>query len=163
MMNTYNGNAVLDAMGEAWVGLPEYLEALDEDFRYQLTAIGAPGPNLYVADKVSNHRFRIAGGTPGLEVSWQITGIRKDPWAVANRLVPEVEKAGAEQGRYLHPELYGRPPESATGWKMARAQPAPAVTEQPHGVKALEAELMRRAKTHLSSSRTRAAHPAGGK
>jgi hypothetical protein len=33
-----------------------------------------------------NHsRFKIAGGISGMKVSWQITGIHKDPWANAHR------------------------------------------------------------------------------
>jgi hypothetical protein len=42
-----------------------------------------------------------------MKVSWQITGIRQDPWANANRLPVEEEKLAAEQGYYLDPELYG--------------------------------------------------------
>jgi len=34
---------------------------------------------------------KIAGGVPGGEVSWQITGVRRDPYAQANPLVPEQE------------------------------------------------------------------------
>jgi hypothetical protein len=81
MMNVYNGNATLDANGEAWVTLAEWFEALNRDFRYQLTALGAPGPNLYIASEVADHKFKIAGGAAGARVSWQITGIRQDAWA----------------------------------------------------------------------------------
>ncbi len=41
MLNLYNGNVVLDENGESWVQLPDYFEALNQDFRYQLTAMGA--------------------------------------------------------------------------------------------------------------------------
>jgi hypothetical protein len=109
MMNVYNGNVVLDAAGEVWVELPEWFDALNRDFRYQLTAIGAPGPNLYVADKVSANRFRIAGGEPGMEVSWLVTGVRQDNYAVENRIQVEEDKPEKERGRYLHPEAYGLP------------------------------------------------------
>src|SRR5262249_35543573 len=37
MMNVYNGNVVTDASGDAFVEMPEYFEALNKDFRYQLT------------------------------------------------------------------------------------------------------------------------------
>jgi hypothetical protein len=106
MMNVYNGNVVLDENGEAVVSLPEWFEALNRDFRYQLTAIGGPGPNLFIAEKVSGSRFRIAGGTAGLEVSWQVTGIRHDPWANAHRIPVEEDKPETTRGRYVHPELY---------------------------------------------------------
>ncbi len=59
-----------------------YFEALSQDFRYQLTCIGGFS-NVYLAEKITDNHFRIAGGNPGLEVSWQITGIRKDAWANA--------------------------------------------------------------------------------
>jgi hypothetical protein len=107
MMNVYNGNVELDAEGEAWVQLPAYFQALNMDFRYQLTALGAPGPNLYIAEKISDNRFKIAGGQPNMEVSWQVTGIRQDAWAQANRIQVEVDKNETEQGSYLYPEAYG--------------------------------------------------------
>jgi len=107
MMNVYNGNVVLDRTGAAVVDLPEYFQMLNRDFRYQLTAIGAPGPNLYVAEKISRNRFKIAGGTPGMEVSWQVTGIRQDPWANANRIPVESDKPEALRGTYIHATLYG--------------------------------------------------------
>jgi hypothetical protein len=106
MMNVYNGNVVLDATGEAWVEMPEWFEALNRDFRYQLTSIGGPGPNLHVADAIADNRFRIAGGTPGLKVSWQVTGIRQDPYAEANRIPVEVDKPEAERGTLLHPSAW---------------------------------------------------------
>ena len=61
MMNIYNGIAALDDHGEATVELPAWFQALNRDFRYQLTAIGRPGPNLYIAAEVSGNRFRIGG------------------------------------------------------------------------------------------------------
>jgi hypothetical protein len=121
MKNVYDGVVVLDRKGKAEIELPDWFAALNKDFRYQLTAIGAPGPNLYIAEKISdtttsnkdkdkdNSRFRIAGGASGMEVSWQVTGIRKDPWANAHRIEVEEEKPGREQGYYLHPDLYGQP------------------------------------------------------
>ena len=109
MMNIYNGNVTLDVRGEATVEMPEWFEVLNRDFRYQLTSIGAPGPNLYVAEKVSGNRFRIAGGEPGSEVSWQVTGVRHDPFSEANRTVVVQEKPAHEVGKYMHPAAYGMP------------------------------------------------------
>jgi len=107
MKNVYDGIATLDARGEATVELPTYFDAVNRDCRYQLTAIGAPGPNMYIAEKIVDNRFKIAGGQPGMEVSWQVTGIRKDPFAEAYRIQVEVDKPAREQGKYLHPEVYG--------------------------------------------------------
>jgi len=107
MMNVYNGNVTLDNSGAAWVELPAYFEALNRDFRYQLTPIGGPGPNLYIAQEVQGNRFLIAGGAPGLRVSWQVTGIRHDAYAQANPIVVEVDKPAKERGTLLHPEAFG--------------------------------------------------------
>ena len=115
MMNVYNGNAVLDSNGEAVVDFPEWFGVLNRDFRYQLTCIGGFAP-VYVAEEIRNNRFKIAGGRPGLKVSWQVTGIRQDAWANAHRIPVEEEKEPRLRGFYLHPELYGAPPEKQIEW-----------------------------------------------
>ena len=107
MKNIYDGVATLDASGAAVVELPAWFEALNEDFRYQLTAIGAPGPNLYIAQEIKDNQFAIAGGAPGMKVSWQVTGIRHDPYAEANRIPVEQDKAADERGSYIYPAGYG--------------------------------------------------------
>lgn len=112
MMNVYNGNVTLDETGTAWVNLPAYFEALNRDFRYQLTPIGGPGPNLHVAETVRSNVFKVAGGAAGLQVSWQVTGIRQDAFANANRIVVEESKPAKERGTYLHPEGQAQPTES---------------------------------------------------
>jgi len=106
MMNVYNGNVVLDKNGEAVVKLPEYFEALNQDFRYQLTCIGGFAP-VYVAEEISENQFKIGGGKRGMKVSWQVTGIRHDAYAEANRIAVEEDKAVEARGYYLHPEVYG--------------------------------------------------------
>jgi hypothetical protein len=116
MKNVYDGVVVLDGTGDAWVELPDWFETLNRDYRYQLTAIGGAAPNLHIGDKIAGGRFRIAGGEPGMEVSWQVTGIRHDRFAEANRIQVEVEKRPDEVGRYVHPELYGRSPDEAIGY-----------------------------------------------
>jgi hypothetical protein len=109
MMNIYTGNAMLDNSGEGVVSLPKWFEALNRDFRYQLTAVGAAAPNLHVALEIANHQFSIAGGTPGMKVSWQVTGVRHDAYAKAHPLVVEVAKSKKERGHYLHAEAFGAP------------------------------------------------------
>ncbi len=108
MMNVYNGNVIFDASGEATVELPDWFEVLNKDFRYQLTCIGGFAP-VYIAEKITGNHFKIAGGTPGMEVSWQVTGIRHDAYANAHRIKVEAEKTGDERGKYLHPKEYGMP------------------------------------------------------
>ncbi|MCF8379056.1 MAG: hypothetical protein K9H49_05725 [Bacteroidales bacterium] len=105
MMNIYNGIAKLDMNGKSVVTLPVYFDALNKDFRYQLTAIGKPGLDLYIEKQIVDNKFIIAGGDPGMEVSWQVTGIRKDPYAEEHRIHPELEKIDENKGKYLHPEL----------------------------------------------------------
>lgn len=107
MKNIYDGVTTLDASGAAVVELPAWFEALNQDFRYQLTAIGAPGPNLYIAQEIKDNRFTIAGGAPGMKVSWQVTGIRHDPYAEANRIPVEQAKTAEERGSYIYPAGYG--------------------------------------------------------
>jgi hypothetical protein len=107
MMNIYNGNVILDKKGRASVMLPEWFQSLNKEFRYQLTCIGGFAP-VYIAEKISGNHFKIAGGKPGMEVSWQVTGIRQDPYAVANRIVVEEDKPVYARGYYLHPEVYGQ-------------------------------------------------------
>lgn len=111
--NVYDGIAQLDEDGAAWVDLPEWCEALNGDFRYQLTAVGGPAPNLHVAEEIYENRFKIAGGEGGMKVCWQVTGSRKDPWAAANPFVVEEEKPQEERGRYLQPDLYDAPEEQS--------------------------------------------------
>ena|SRR5712692_8635401 len=117
MKNIYDGVAVLDRKGQAWISLPDWFEALNMYFRYQLTAIGAPGPNLYIAHEISGNRFKIAGGKPGAKVSWQVTGTRHDAYANAHPLTVEEEKIENERGTYLYPEAYK--PAVAAGTKEA--------------------------------------------
>ena len=109
--NIYDGVARLDKDGAAWVELPEWFEALNEGFRYQLTAIGGAAPNLHVAEVISGNRFKISGGEGGMNVCWQVTGSRKDPWAAANPFVVEQEKREEDRGRYIDPSLYDAPEE----------------------------------------------------
>jgi hypothetical protein len=104
--NVYSGNVVLDDDGEAVVTLPLWVEALNEDFRYQLTCVGGFAP-VYVADEVADSQFRIRGGEAGMKVSWQLTGIRKDAWAKANPMMVEQDKPEEEKGHFRHPELFG--------------------------------------------------------
>jgi trimeric autotransporter adhesin len=116
MKNIYDGLVVLDGTGEAVVQLPSWFEAVNGDFRYQLTAIGQPSPGLYIAKEISNNSFQIAGGAPGAKVSWQVTGVRHDPYAKAHPLVIEPQKNALERGNYIHPELYGAPEERSITW-----------------------------------------------
>lgn len=90
--NIYDGIATLDKSGEVTITLPAYYDALNKDSRYQFFAINAPMPNLYIKTEEKDNAFTIAGGVPGGQISWQITGIRHDPYILANPIPNEVEK-----------------------------------------------------------------------
>jgi hypothetical protein len=107
MMNIYNGNAVLDRRGEAVITLPAYFEALNRDFRYHLTCIGSFAP-VYIAKEIKGDRFKIAGGKPGMKISWQVTGVRQDAYANAHRIPVEEDKPASERGSYLHPDAFNK-------------------------------------------------------
>lgn len=120
MKNIYDGVVVLDASGRATITMPNWFDALNQDFRYQLTAIGAPGPNLYIAQELTGNQFAIAGGAAGMKVSWQVTGIRHDAFAQKNRIAIEVEKNSEERGYYLYPEAFGRSAELGIGYQQEK-------------------------------------------
>jgi hypothetical protein len=127
VLNQYSGNVVLGADGSAWVELPEWFAAINQDVRYQLTCIGGFAP-VYIAQKAGGQeaggsRFQIAGGTAGLEVSWLITARRSDPYVQRYGAPVEVEKPAAERGTYLHPELYGQPAELGLDYPMTSRRP----------------------------------------
>jgi hypothetical protein len=110
MMNVYNGNVVTDAAGKAIVDLPSYFDAENIDFKYQLTVIGQFAQAI-IGEEIKNNQFVILTDKPNVKVSWQVTGVRNDKFAQKNRIQTEVEKTGVEKGRYINPELYGRPKE----------------------------------------------------
>jgi hypothetical protein len=99
-LNVQSGTVTLDATGAGMVRLPGYFSALTgaADLRYQLTAIGAAAPNLHIAQKVAGNRFKIAGGVPGQDVSWQVSGVRRDAYAAAHPLRVETRKSRKDQG-----------------------------------------------------------------
>ena len=116
--NIYDGVVELNAAGRATIELPEYFEALNTDYRYQVKGIDAPAPNLHIEREIANNTFTIAGGPPNAKVSWQVTGIRQDPYILANPIINEVEKgpeALVDKGEYLWSGYEGEA-ETQRGW-----------------------------------------------
>jgi hypothetical protein len=103
MMNVYNGNATTDKHGLAIVTMPTYFEALNKDFRYQLTPMGSFA-QATIAKEVHNNQFTIRTDKPGVKVSWQVTGVRHDAFAEHNPIQVEEEKSPRDRGHYLHPD-----------------------------------------------------------
>jgi hypothetical protein len=108
MKNVYDGVVTTDGQGYATVELPEWFEALNRDFRYQLTVVDEEDGPVFVQAKVvkgvAGNRFTLRTSVPGTVVCWQVTGIRQDPFAEAHRIAVEEDKPEAERGTYLHPE-----------------------------------------------------------
>lgn len=117
MLNVYSGNVTTSKDGTARVRLPSYFEPLNTDFRYQLTVIG-DFARAVVAEEIKDNAFTIRTDSGRVKVSWQVTGVRQDAWAQANRIEPEQKKPKEERGKYLHPELFGK--------KAVGLHPAPA-------------------------------------
>jgi hypothetical protein len=133
MLDVASGNVVLDAEGQATVTLPDWFQTANRDFRYEFAPIGAPAPGLYVAQEVQNNTFKLAGGKAGLKVSWQVTGVRQDPYANDHPLQVEQPKPSDEKGTYLYPKGYDQPDSKGLDYqkqqKMKRQ--APPSTPQP--------------------------------
>ncbi len=114
VLNMYRGNIICNSQGEAIITLPEYFHAINVDFSYNLTPIGAAA-NLFVKQKVSDGKFVIAGGQPGMEVSWQLIAQRNDLYMqnTPNANSAETEKELRNKGKYIRPDFYGQPEEKA--------------------------------------------------
>jgi hypothetical protein len=119
MMNIYNGNVLTNAKGYAVVTMPAWFEALNSDFRYQLTPVGQFSQAM-ISSEIKDRKFTIRTSKPHVKVSWMVTGIRQDAWAQAHRIPTEELKPANEQGHYMHPELFGAGPDQAVGAAPAR-------------------------------------------
>jgi hypothetical protein len=140
MMNIYSGNVVTDGSGTAIVALPEWLESVNGDFRYQLTVVGQFAQAI-VSKEIDNHQFTISSSVPGVKVSWMVTAVRKDAYAQTHPLVVEETKNARERGFYVHPELYGQPEEKQTEWGRhpEQMQQMKALRENPKQIRRLKA------------------------
>ncbi|MFZ4574685.1 MAG: hypothetical protein ACOYN0_09830 [Phycisphaerales bacterium] len=123
----YRGNVELDAQGEAVVELPAYFDAINRDVTYQLTPIGAPAL-LYVSEKVADNHFKIAGGKPGMEVSWTVTGIRNDAHCTTFPMPTEADKPASMRGKYLDPAAHKQPAASGAFYTPTVLPRVPRVT-----------------------------------
>jgi len=137
MKNIYDGVIATDGNGYATITLPEWFEALNRDFRYQLTVLDEGDTEGFiqakVVRKIANNQFTIRTSSPNTEVSWQVTGIRHDKFAEANPIPVEMVKPVDEYGTYLHAEALGKPierqlervREAAANRAMMERQPLP--------------------------------------
>ncbi len=93
-VNIYSGNITTNGEGYATVQLPEYMTALNTDFKYQLTIVDKSFAQAIIWEPIESesNSFVIKTNTPNIGVSWQITGTRQDTWALENPMQVEVEK-----------------------------------------------------------------------
>lgn len=132
MMNVYNGNITTDGSGYATVTMPSYFNALNKDFRYQLTVIGGTFAQAIVSGEMSNDgKFVIRTNEPNVKVSWQVTGIRNDKYANAHRVVAEVEKEPEYKGLYLHAAEWGKPESKSIDSRTRPKDPSEIKTVKP--------------------------------
>jgi hypothetical protein len=115
MMNIYNGNVTTDANGDAVITLPDWFEALNKDFRYQLTLIGTFAQAI-VGSEIKENRFVIKTSAANVKVSWQVTGVRQDAYANRHRIKVEEDKPAKERGYFLHPDVFNQPEEKGIEW-----------------------------------------------
>ena len=129
-LNVYSGTVVTGSKGTAVVELPDYFEALNADFRYQLTVIG-DFCQTAVSEEIHDNRFTIATERPEVKVSWQVTGTRQDNYARALPLMVEEYKGDEERGKYLHPEAWGKPREEGVIHEQLVALEQQATPQEP--------------------------------
>ena len=93
-VNIYNGIITTNIDGYATVQLPDYMCALNKDFKYQLTIVDKSFAQAIIWEQMNteNNSFIIKTNTPEITVSWQITGTRQDTWALENPMQVEVDK-----------------------------------------------------------------------
>ena len=115
VLNVYSGNVTTSDAGDATVALPTWFEALNGDFRYQLTVLGTFAQAI-IAEKIKNNRFTIRTNAPSVEVSWQVTGVRSDAVMRKHHFKPEEDKLEQERGFYLNPEVFNQPEERGIEW-----------------------------------------------
>ncbi len=108
VLNLYRGNIIMDEQGTAKVTLPDYFSAINIDYSYILTPVGAAAPNLHISKEIEGNAFSIAGGLPGLKVSWQVTAVRNDAYMKlhADLRNAEPEKEDWQKGKYILPAAY---------------------------------------------------------
>src|SRR5262249_32194370 len=98
LTNVYSGNATTNSRGYATVTLPSWFQALNKDFRYQLPVIVPSFAQAIVSKEIAHNQFTIRTNKPGVKVSWQVTGVRHDPYAQAPPLQVIAPKTGADAG-----------------------------------------------------------------
>ena len=130
MMNIYSGNITTDSDSTAVVKLPDYFQAANKDFKYQLTVIGKFAQAI-VFEEINNNSFVVKTSEANIKVSWQVMTVRADKYADKNRIIPEQDKI--EKGTLLHPELFNEDDQKSEFNKQRSKRPtiAPILKDVP--------------------------------
>ncbi|AVI49842.1 hypothetical protein C5O00_01130 [Pukyongia salina] len=93
-VNIYSGNITTDIEGYATVQLPDYMSALNRDYKYQLTIVDKEFAQAIIWEPLNeeSNSFVIKTSVPEIKLSWQVTGTRQDTWALENPMQVEVAK-----------------------------------------------------------------------
>ncbi|MGE0001350.1 MAG: hypothetical protein AB7F50_05660 [Fimbriimonadaceae bacterium] len=110
-LNVYSGTTVTDRQGWQTVRLPDYFESINRDPRVHLTIDDTSDDFVMskVVGGVRNGVFRLRTSKGNVRVYWRVEAVRNDRWVQKHGIEAEPMKAEANQGTYLHPELYGKP------------------------------------------------------
>ncbi len=132
-LNVYSGIVTTDRKGYATISLPDYFEDINRDPRYHLTVVDESDTNSFALAKVvrgvQGNQFRIRTSLPTVKVSWRVDGIRNDAFVRAYGAPVRQEKVGVHEGKYLHPELYGK--DETLQMHRVEQEPAPAIELNP--------------------------------
>lgn len=110
-LNIYRGTVTTDSSGYATIQLPDYYSEINAEETYQLTVIddGDDFVQAKVVRRQKDNQFTIRTSQGNITVDWRIEAKRNDRFVRAYGSPIEVEKTGADKGKYLYPQLYGRP------------------------------------------------------
>ena len=86
--NLYDGEVITNSVGVAEITLPDYFEALNTSFKYQLYTLDS-FYSCKLIKKIENNKFSIQTVEPNTTVHWQVVAIRNDPSIHANPLQVE--------------------------------------------------------------------------
>jgi hypothetical protein len=90
-----------------------------------LTILGDEFAQARISSEIESNHFTIKTDKPNIKVSWQVTGIRQDPYANAHRIPVEEEKPAEDQGTYMHPEEWGQPESLGINYRMQQQMEQP--------------------------------------
>jgi hypothetical protein len=93
MINIYNGRATTNSDGFVAIQLQDWMNALNKDFKYQLTVVGKDFSHAIVWEEIDEKgSFIVKTSSPKTTVCWQVIGTRHDKYAAEHPLQVVTEK-----------------------------------------------------------------------